>query len=81
VSVLGWVAVLSLLAAVGTALGPAFVAVRRTPLDVASRAGWVNRLLQLAEDATAAEQASVASAARALIDALVEGPKPAGKGK
>lgn len=78
---LGWVAVLSFLAAAGLALGPVIVAARRSPLDVASRAGWVNRLLQLAEDATAAGHPDVASAARSLIDALVSEPKPAGKGK
>ena len=80
-STLGVVAVLSLLGAAGMALGPYVVRVRQSPLDVSSRAGWVNRLLQLAEDASAAGQPAISSAARSLIDALIEEPKSGSKGK
>jgi len=81
VSTLGVVAVVSLLGAAGMALGPLVVNLRRSPLDVASRASWVNRLLQLAEDASQGGQPAISTAARALIDALVGEPKSGSKGK
>lgn len=80
-SILWWVTVLSIAGAAGVALGPALVSARRSPLDVASRAGWVTRLLQLAEDASAAGQPAIAAASRALIDALVGEPRSSSKGK
>lgn len=80
-STLGVIAALSLLGAAGMALGPYVARVRREPLSVTSRAGWVNRLLQLAEDASAVGQPAIASSARALIEALIEEPKSVSKGK
>ncbi len=71
-TLMGSVAVISVLAAVAVVAGPFLPSLKKSPVGVAARADWVNRLMRLAEDASDAGMQEVADASRNLIDAIVD---------
>lgn len=67
--------------AAGSAALPYLSSARSPGVSPADRAGWVNRLFGLAEQADKAGDAAVAAASRALIAALVSEKELPKKGR